>query len=82
LAVNDLTREKQECVRAVQAVRSLSLGRTSIKCQVIKGFCSSVFVSGTREFDTSEDVIHSVGMPVGNTPKCSFVLSWGSTDLN
>ena len=39
-------------------------------------------LSVTLNFDTSEEVIHSVGMPVGNTPKCSFTVDLGSTDLN
>jgi len=41
-----------------------------------------VFLSETRDFDTSEDVIHPVGVPVGNTPKCSFIVILGSTDMN
>jgi len=41
-----------------------------------------VFLSVTLNFDTSEEVIHSVGMPVGNTSKCSFTVSFGSTDLD
>jgi len=34
-----------------------------------------VFLSVTLDFYTSDDVIHSVGMPVGSTPKCSVVVS-------
>ena len=45
-------------------------------------FCSSVFVSVTLDFYTLDDAIHLVGMPVGNTSKCSFIVSLGSTDLN
>jgi hypothetical protein len=36
-----------------------------------------MFLSVTLNFDTSDEVIHSVGMPVGNTPKCSFSVSLG-----
>ena len=28
-------------------------------------------LSEIRDFDTFEDIIHSVGLPVGNTIKCS-----------
>jgi hypothetical protein len=38
-----------------------------------------VFLNVTS--DLNEDVIHSVGMPVGNTPKCSCIVSLGTTDL-
>jgi len=38
-------------------------------------------LSETQDFVTFEDIIHSVGVPVGNNPKCSFNLSLGSTDL-
>jgi len=40
-----------------------------------------VFLSVTLEVYISENAVHSVGMPVGNTPKCSFILSLGSADL-
>jgi hypothetical protein len=40
-----------------------------------------VVLSVTLDFYTSVDVIHSAGLPVGNTPKCSFIVSLGSTDL-
>jgi len=36
---------------------------------------------GVSEFNprlyTSEDIINSVGMPMGDTPKCSFIVSLG-----
>jgi hypothetical protein len=38
-------------------------------------------MSVTLDFYTSEDLIHPVGTPVGNTPKYSFIVSLGSTDL-
>jgi len=41
-----------------------------------------VFLSESLDFYTSEDEIHSVGMPVGNTFKCSFLVILGSTDWN
>jgi len=40
-----------------------------------------LFLSVTLDFYSSEDAIHSVGMPVGSTPKCSFIVSLGATDL-
>jgi len=40
-----------------------------------------VFLSVSPDFYVSEDAIHSVRMPVGNTPKCSFILSLGLADL-
>ena len=40
-----------------------------------------MFLSVTRDLDNADDVIHSVGMSVGNTPKCSFIVSFGSTAL-
>jgi hypothetical protein len=46
-----------------------------------KQFCRSVFLKVNLDFYTFEDVIHSVGMPVGNTPKCSCIASVGSADL-
>jgi len=41
-----------------------------------------MFLSVTRDLDTAADVIHSVGMPVDNAPKCSFIAILRSTDLN
>ena len=37
-----------------------------------------MFLSVTLNFHTSDDVI---GMPVGNTAQCSFIVSLGSADL-
>ena len=40
-------------------------------------FCCSVFL----DFYISVNVIHMLGVPVGNTPKCTLIVSFGSTDL-
>ena len=40
-----------------------------------------MFLSVTLDFYILVNVIHSIGVPVGNTPKCSLVVSLGSTDL-
>jgi hypothetical protein len=68
-------------VRAVKAFKSLSLDRTSITVKLAEVLQLGV-PSEIRDFDTFEDIIHSVGVPVGNIPKCSFNVSLGSTDLN
>jgi hypothetical protein len=68
-------------VSAVKTFKSLRLERKSIECQVGSSLCCSVFLSVNLDFYTSVDVIHSVGMPVGNTHKCSFIVSLGFTGL-
>jgi len=40
-----------------------------------------VFLSVTLDFYSSEDAVHSKGMPVGSTPKGSFIVSLRATDL-
>jgi hypothetical protein len=64
---------------AVKAFESLSLDRTSTVKLV--GVLQLGVLSETQDFVIFEDIIHSVGVPVGNNPKCSFNLSLGSTDL-
>jgi len=68
-------------VRAVKAFRTLSLDRTSITVKLV-GVLQLGVLSKSRDFDTFEDIIHSVGVPVGHIPKCSFNVSLESTDLN
>jgi len=67
-------------VRAVKAFKSSSLDRTSINCQV-GGVLQLRFCSKIREFCHFEDIILSVGVPVGD-PKMFVNVSLGSTDLN
>ena len=40
-----------------------------------------MFLSVTIDFYTSVDINHLVGMPVDSTPKCSFIVILGSTEL-
>jgi len=40
-----------------------------------------MFLSLTFDFYASVAAIHSVGIPVGNTHKCSFILRLGSAGL-
>jgi hypothetical protein len=81
LAVNDLTRVTAGGVMAVKAFKSLSLGRTFISCQVERSLQLGV-LSEIRDFDIFENIILSVGVPVGNTPKCPFSVGLESAELN
>jgi len=55
-------------VGAVKVFKSLNLDRTSINCQVGSRFTARLFLSEIRDFCHLEDIIHSVGVPVSDTP--------------
>jgi hypothetical protein len=78
LAVNDLTRVTVGGVRAVKAFKSLSLWAGHPGGRSFASRCSEW---NPRLWPLRGQFIQWE-MPVGNTPKCSFSVSLGSTDLN
>jgi len=67
-----------ECSEGIQ---ELETGQNIYQLSSWYKFCSLVFLSLTLDFYTSEDIINLVGMPVGNTRKCSIYCKFGATDL-
>jgi len=69
-------------VKAVVALRNLSLGRTSINCQVGRSFAPYCFYVKPQDFVIVEDIIHSVDSTSGQHPNCSIIVVLGSMGLN
>ena len=64
------------------SIQKLESGQNIHQLSSFLEFCSSMFLSGNRDFGTSEDVIQPVGSASGQHPQMFFKVVLGFTDLN